>query len=125
MDIINGLIVSLAGSPWVLVIVLLLVVVDGFSRRRFFVLTSISGVAWAAYSILVGIVAGAWVHDNPLLGIGIAVGIALIIGVLVDTVGGWLSRRRTTVPASHTASIATEPVAEMDRPVFEDARIAS
>jgi membrane-associated protein len=105
------------------VVVNVLAGANGFSRRRFLALTAVSGVAWATYSILIGIVAGTWIHDNPLLGIGIAVGIALVIGVLVDAVGGRLSRRHTKVPTSEAVPVA--PDADKSRRVLKDARIAS
>jgi membrane-associated protein len=75
------------------VIVNVLAGASGFPRRRFVALTAVSGMAWAGYSILIGIVAGAWIRDNPLLGIGIAVGIALVVGAAVDAIGRRLSRR--------------------------------
>ncbi|WP_082763650.1 DedA family protein [Frondihabitans sp. PAMC 28766] len=115
------------------VVVNVLAGANGFSRRRFVALTAVSGVAWAAYSILIGIVAGSWIHDNPLLGIGIAVGMALVVGVLVDTVGRWLSRRRAA-PATSAAErpaappadqLASDTNGETPHPVLEDARIAS
>jgi membrane-associated protein len=59
----------------------------GFSRRSFIALSAISGAAWAVYSILVGLAAGAWVHNNPIFGMVIAVAVALTVGVLVDRVG--------------------------------------
>lgn len=90
------------------VIVNILAGASGFSRRRFIGLTAVSGIAWAAYSMLVGIVAGAWIRDNPLLGIGIAVGIALVIGAAVDAAGRWLSRRRAVVEASVAAPTVVE-----------------
>lgn len=68
-----------------------------FPRRRFVVLSAVSGVLWAAYSVLIGVVAGAWLHDQPLLGAAIAAVAALAIGLLVDRI----SRRvRTPSPES-------------------------
>jgi membrane protein DedA with SNARE-associated domain len=97
------------------VVVNILAGASGFSRRRRFVaLTAVSGVAWAAYSILIGIVAGAWIRDNPLLGIGIAVGIALVVGAAVDAVGRGLSRRRASVEASAIHPLAACPVGGTD-----------
>ena len=41
------------------------------------------------YSIGIGLLAGQWVHHNPLLGVGIAVVFAVVLGVVVDHVLRW------------------------------------
>lgn len=91
------------------VVVNILAGASGPSRRRFVALTAISGFAWAGYSILIGIVAGAWIRDNPLLGIGIAVGMALVVGAAVDAVGRRLSRRRAVSETTVNLPLATSP----------------
>ncbi|CAN5218799.1 DedA family protein [soil metagenome] len=96
------------------VVVNILAGASGFSRRRFVALTAVSGVAWAAYSILIGIVAGAWIRDNPLLGIGLAVGMALVVGAAVDALGRGLSRRRAVAEASAIGTLTTVPVGSTD-----------
>lgn len=55
-----------------------------FPWRRFVLLDGIAVVTWAGYSVAVGTFAGAWVHDNPLLGVGIAIAFAVAIGFVVD-----------------------------------------
>ncbi|MHA7306243.1 DedA family protein [Arthrobacter sp. TMN-49] len=55
-----------------------------FPWRRFALLDSIAVVTWAGYSVAVGTFAGGWVHDNPLLGVGIAITFAVVIGFVVD-----------------------------------------
>ncbi|MHA7271594.1 DedA family protein [Arthrobacter sp. HLT1-20] len=55
-----------------------------FPWRRFVVLDGIAVVTWAGYSVAVGTFAGRWVHDNPLLGVGIAITFAILIGFVVD-----------------------------------------
>lgn len=55
-----------------------------FPWRRFVLLDGIAVVTWAGYSVAVGTFAGRWVHHNPLLGVGIAIGFAIVIGFLVD-----------------------------------------
>ncbi|MGP9502427.1 DedA family protein [Specibacter sp. AOP5-B1-6] len=55
-----------------------------FPWRRFVLLDGIAVVTWAGYSVAVGTFAGAWVHDNPLLGVGIAIAFAIAIGFVVD-----------------------------------------
>lgn len=55
-----------------------------FPWRRFALLDAIAVVTWAGYSVAVGTFAGRWVHDNPLLGVVIAVVFAVVIGFVVD-----------------------------------------
>ncbi|WP_022887088.1 DedA family protein [Glaciibacter superstes] len=66
----------------------------GFPLRRFLPLAMLAGLSWATYSILIGVLAGAWVHDNPLLGAGVAIVLALVIGFVVDAVLTRVTRRR-------------------------------
>lgn len=56
----------------------------GYPRPRFVVLTMISGVVWAAYSVGIGAVAGSWFEENHLLGVVVAVAIAIVLGFIVD-----------------------------------------
>lgn len=63
----------------------------GFPRRRFVPLAALAATSWALYSVLIGMLAGSWVKDNPLLGAVVAVVIAAAFGYLVDRV---LQRRR-------------------------------
>ena len=62
-----------------------------FPYRRFLPLAVLAATSWAVYSVVIGVVAGSWVEDNPLLGAGVAVVIAMIAGVAVDQL---LARRR-------------------------------
>ncbi|WP_449372073.1 DedA family protein [Arthrobacter psychrolactophilus] len=55
-----------------------------FPWRRFALLDGIAVVTWAGYSVAVGTFAGRWVHDNPLLGVVIAVVFAVVIGFVVS-----------------------------------------
>lgn len=52
--------------------------------RRFLPLSIISGFTWAAYSTIIGLVAGNWLRGNPLLSVVIGVVIALTIGIVID-----------------------------------------
>jgi membrane-associated protein len=63
----------------------------GFRYRRFLPLAVAAAVSWAVYNVAIGVAAGSWVKDNPLLGAGVAIVFALIVGVVVDKV---LARRR-------------------------------
>ncbi|GAA1889441.1 DedA family protein [Paeniglutamicibacter psychrophenolicus] len=56
----------------------------GFSHRRFTLLDVAGCLTWASYSVAIGVVAGAWFHDNQLLGIGLSVALAIVMGYLID-----------------------------------------
>lgn len=57
-----------------------------YPARRFVPLSIAAGVTWAAYSALFGIVAGQWLHDQPLIAILLAVSVAVAVGALVDAI---------------------------------------
>lgn len=58
----------------------------GFPRRLFVSLTAMSAVLWAAYSVAVGAVAGTWFKDNHLLGVVVAIAVAMVLGLIIDRV---------------------------------------
>jgi membrane protein DedA with SNARE-associated domain len=72
-------------------------------------LTVLSGICWAAYSIIIGTVAGAWVREHPVLGALVAIGLGIVIGLLIDVVLGLLRRRRER----------RRPVREAEQPELE------
>lgn len=72
----------------------------GFSWRRFVPLSIVAGVSWSALSLSIGLLAGNWIEDQPLLSAGIGIAIALAVGVVIDRVAA-LRRRR--VAALHLA----------------------
>ncbi|QNA92778.1 MULTISPECIES: DedA family protein [unclassified Microbacterium] len=67
----------------------------GFPWRRFLPLSLIAGVSWSIFSLVIGLLAGAWIKDQPLLSAGI--GIALVIGFAIDRVAA-ARRRRAPSP---------------------------
>jgi membrane-associated protein len=80
----------------------------GYPQRRFMVLDFFAAVTWAGYSAGIGIMAGAWVHDHPLLGVAIAVGFAVALGFVIDHALTWLHRWRDTRAATAAAKRASE-----------------
>ncbi|MEG9226767.1 DedA family protein [Aeromicrobium sp. Sec7.5] len=56
----------------------------GFPYRRFLPLSVLAASSWATYSVLIGVVAGTWVKENPLLGAAVAVVVAAGVGFLID-----------------------------------------
>ena len=65
-----------------------------FRYRRFAPLAVIAATAWATYCVLVGLLAGSWVKDQPLLGAAGAIVFALLVGVVIDKL---LARHRKRV----------------------------
>ncbi|GAA1784247.1 DedA family protein [Agromyces lapidis] len=84
--------------------------------RRFLPLSIAAGVTWAAYSALFGIVAGQWLHEQPLVAIVLAIAVAAVVGAGVDAVIRRILNRRGA-PGTDGAEPAAEPeVAESLRP---------
>lgn len=65
-----------------------------FRYRRFAPLAVMAATAWATYCVLVGLLAGSWVKDQPLLGAAGAIVFALLAGVVIDKL---LARHRKRV----------------------------
>ncbi|XTR51821.1 DedA family protein [Pseudarthrobacter sp. So.54] len=74
-----------------------------YPRRRFVILDIIASITWVVYSAGVGIIAGNWVHDHPLLGVGIAIAFAIVLGIVIDHLLTWLHRWRDTRGATSSA----------------------
>jgi membrane protein DedA with SNARE-associated domain len=68
-----------------------------FSWRRFLPLSIVAGTSWSALSLTIGLLAGSWVTDQPLIGAGIGIVVALIIGLIIDRISA-ARRRRAPVP---------------------------
>ncbi|GAA1119397.1 DedA family protein [Arthrobacter flavus] len=58
----------------------------GYSRRSFVGLTALSAVVWSSYSVGIGVLAGSWFEHNHLLGVMVAIGIAVVLGIVVDRI---------------------------------------
>ncbi|WP_461163492.1 DedA family protein [Arthrobacter sp. R4-81] len=61
-----------------------------FAHLRFVLLTVMSAILWAAYSVGIGLFFGQWFEDNHLLGAVIAIICAVGLGIVVDLVIGRL-----------------------------------
>lgn len=82
----------------------------GYPRRRFVPLSLIAGAMWAVYSTAIGLVAGSIVRDNPLLGAGIGIVLALVIGFVIDRVASMRRRRREARERSAELSASRDAV---------------
>ncbi|WP_295013332.1 DedA family protein [uncultured Microbacterium sp.] len=80
--------------PWGRVAVNYMAGQTGYPHRRFLLYDALACLTWVGYAIAIGVLAGQWVHDNPLLGVGIAVVFAVLLGFGIDHVLRWWHRRR-------------------------------
>src|SRR5690606_36807114 len=69
----------------------------GYPWRKFLPLSAVAGASWALYSAGIGLIAGHWLEDQPLLSAVFGIAFALIIGVIIDRVAA--ARRRRQVRA--------------------------
>ncbi len=70
--------------------------VSRYPRPRFVVLTVLSALLWAGYSVAIGLFFGQWFEHNHLLGATVAIVCAIVLGILVDF---GISRIHGKVPA--------------------------
>lgn len=61
----------------------------GYPRRRFLGLTGLAAVTWAAYGVGIGVGAGAWLEDHPIIAVGAGVVFGTLVGLAID----WVLRR--------------------------------
>jgi len=79
----------------------------GFTRRRFMALSAVASLAWAGWSVLIGVVAAQSLGDRPLLAVAVGVVVGTVLGVVVDRVlTAWAARGRRAAPAPRTAAVA-------------------
>lgn len=73
----------------------------GFPPLKFVGLAGIAGTAWASYSTLIGVGAGVWLGENPLLAVVCGASGGLAIGYLVDVLlGRVLGHRQSPEPVA-------------------------
>lgn len=65
----------------------------GFPRPRFVLIAAIAALVWGGYSTALGIGAGHFLHDHPLVAIAAGVAGGVLIGFVVDAVLRWVHRR--------------------------------
>ncbi|MGM7677560.1 DedA family protein [Microbacterium sp. A94] len=62
--------------------------------RRFLPFSILGGITWAAYSAGIGLLAGHWLKEQPLLSAVFGVAFALLLGVIIDRIIALRRRRR-------------------------------
>jgi membrane protein DedA with SNARE-associated domain len=88
----------------------------GYPRRRFMIFSAIAAVTWAVYSMLIGVVAGAWFEHHPLLAMVVGVVVGVLLGVVLDQVVRRLTRRRAVERTEEALAhaVAPQPAAHDD-----------
>lgn len=73
----------------------------GFPLRRFVGFAAVAAVAWALWSVLLGVTAGALLQGQPLLAIAVGVGLGMLLGLAIDAVASRRrARRKGILPAN-------------------------
>jgi membrane protein DedA with SNARE-associated domain len=75
----------------------------GYPRRRFVGVAALASFAWAGYSVLLGVGAGAWLQDHPAAAVVLGAAVGLVIGLLLDAV---FRRRQRLLPDDAAPEIA-------------------
>ncbi len=89
--------------------------VHTFPWRRFIVYDVVAGVLWATYAASLGYFGGKTFEDHPFWGLGLALGIALTLGLVVELVRHW-RKQRGTAAGSLDSAHAQDPDPPHDRP---------
>jgi membrane protein DedA with SNARE-associated domain len=84
--------------------------------RRFLPLSVLAGATWAAYSAVIGTLAGAWIEDQPLVSAVIGIATALVIGVVVERLAALRRRRAANRTADRTADRTAAAPCERGEP---------
>lgn len=58
----------------------------GYPWRRFAVLSVLAGVCWTVYSVALGLLAGAWLRNQPVLSALVGIVLAVGLGFVIDRV---------------------------------------
>lgn len=66
----------------------------GYAYQRFFPFSLAAGMVWAGYNVAMGYFAGQWFSAQPLLGMVLAIILAIGFGVLLDALSSRLRRRK-------------------------------
>ncbi|RYV49675.1 DedA family protein [Pengzhenrongella frigida] len=64
-----------------------------YPRRRFATLTALAAVSWSLYSVAIGLTAGAWFRERPLVAVAIGVAGGLLGGLVLDRVFAYRQAR--------------------------------
>lgn len=73
----------------------------GYPRKRFVGLTALAAVTWSCYGTLIGVGAGVWLEDHPLIAVVVGVVVGTVVGLGID----WVLRRFTRIGTTPAADV--------------------
>lgn len=83
---------------------------SGMPLRRFAPLCLVAVTAWVTFSVGMGLLGGTWAEDNPLLAVGSAVTLGLVLGTVVDhAVRRFTTGRPRPAYAEERESVSSHP----------------
>lgn len=85
---------------------------SGMPLRRYLPLCLTGSAVWASFGVTVGLLGGTWMHDNPLLGMLVAIGLGLTLGAVVDRLVQRFAmdpEERAHVEPTHSELAALDP----------------
>lgn len=85
-----------------------------YPRARFILYSGIGGLAWAGYSAGVGLAGGLVFREQPLIGVAVGIGLALLTGALIELVRHLRRRRSRSSPQPEPDRPAREPLQEVN-----------
>jgi membrane-associated protein len=97
----------------------------GFPLRRFVPTAALAGAVWASYTTALGVGAGSFLADRPLVAIAVGIGIGSLVGAFIDAAVGRRAARTTSRTAGEPAGVA--PAADglgVDGPVADGLGVA-
>ncbi|MBB5473755.1 membrane protein DedA with SNARE-associated domain [Cellulomonas hominis] len=97
----------------------------GYPRKRFVGLTALAAVTWAAYGTAVGVGAGVWLEEHPLVAVVAGVVVGTLVGLLIDWVlRRWVGVGRVPAAPADVDPAATPLVEGAERPAAPGPRAA-
>jgi membrane-associated protein len=90
----------------------------GYPRRRFTPLAALASVTWAAYTVTLGVTAGVWFSDHPVLAVLVGVAGGVLLGIGIDAalrrLAQWRDRRAARTRRGDTVVLGRVTVASPD-----------
>ena len=92
-----------------------------YNHRKFVLFSVVAGISWALYSVGIGALAGQWFHDHTLLAAGLAIVLALLLGLALDYAIKLAGRRHAArLRAAAQATHRTEPAGAGQQAAHDD-----
>lgn len=83
----------------------------GFPHRRFSGLAAVAAVSWAVYSVLLGVGAGVWLEERPVVAVVVGVVGGLLLGLAIDAAIRAVAARRLPRAPVPTPAVARRTAA--------------